>query len=91
MDLHTHKESIEHVSVSHPILGFILFWLGSISAFISLGFEQSLNDINLMLAILLKLFSIISIILSVVIYWDKITDNSRQIKKDIKDKLQKKK
>lgn len=87
MDLHSHKDVIENSP--HPF-GFILFWLGSIVGFISIGMEESLNDWNLLLSLVLKAFSICSILLSVVIYWDKITSNFRQIKKDVKDKLQRK-
>lgn len=92
MDLHTHKDAIEHASsgAPHP-LGFILFWVGSIVGFISLNIEQSLNEWNLIFSLILKLFSICSIILSVVIYWDKITMNFKQIQLDYKEKFQKKK
>lgn len=91
MDLHTHKDAIEHASSSapHP-LGFILFWAGSIVGFISLNMEQTLNEWNLIFSLVLKLFSICSIILSVVIYWDRIATNLKQMKLDIKDKFQKK-
>lgn len=90
MDLHTHNETAQHIHHVHP-LGFILFWAGSIVGFMSLSFEQNINEISLLLGVILKLLSICSIILSVVIYWDKITANSRQIKKDFRDKFQRKK
>jgi UDP-N-acetylmuramyl pentapeptide phosphotransferase/UDP-N-acetylglucosamine-1-phosphate transferase len=91
MELHSHKEHIEHITVQYPILGTTLLILGGAIGFISLSFEQHLNDINLMLSIFLKLLSIGSIMLSVVIYWDKIRSNSKQIHQDFKDKFQKKK
>lgn len=89
MDIHSHHEAAQHAQAAHP-LGFILFWAGSIVGFMSLSFEQNINEISLLLGVILKLLSICSIILSVVIYWDKITANSRQMKKDFKDKFQKK-
>ena len=88
MDLHQHKDALEQVS-THPV-GFILFWAGSIAGFISLNMEQTLTEWNLIFSLILKLFSICSIILSVVIYWDKITANFKQIRLDFKDKFQKK-
>ena len=91
MELHSHKETLEHVSVTHPILGLILFWGGSALCFVALSFEQTLNDINLLLAIVLKLFSIASIIISVIIYWDKISVNFKQMQLDFKEKFQRKK
>jgi hypothetical protein len=92
MDLHQHKETIEHASSTapHP-LGFILFWAGSVVGFISLNMEQTLTEWNLILTLILKIFSICSITLSVVIYWDKITANFKQMTLDIKDKFQRKK
>lgn len=91
MELHTHKDTIEHTLVAHPVLGFILLWGGFILGIFSLGTEQILNDINLFLAIFLKLLSIASILLSVVIYWDKIVVNSKIMYADIKEKFQRKK
>jgi hypothetical protein len=92
MDLHQHKETIEHTSIQvpHP-WGFILFWVGSIVGFISLNMEQALTEWNLIFSLLLKLFSIVSICLSVVIYWDKITANFKQMTLDFKDKFQRRK
>ncbi len=91
MELNSHKETIESVSVSHPVLGFILFWGGFILGIFSLSTEGVLNDINLFLAIFLKLLSIVSILLSVVIYWDKIAANGKVMLSDIKSKFQRKK
>lgn len=91
MELHSHKETIETVSVSHPILGFILLWGGFALGIFSLNTEQTLNDINLFLAIFLKLLSIASILLSVIIYWDKIVTNGKVMYADFKEKFQRKK
>lgn len=90
MDLHQHRETIEQTASSapHPF-GFILFWAGSIVGFISLNMEQILTDWNLILSLCLKLFSICSILLSVVIYWDRISANFKQIKLDFKKMFKK--
>lgn len=91
MDLHSHKDTIEGAHEAHPVLGSILFIGGFMLGIFSLAAEQTLSDINLLLAIGLKLLSIASIFLSVVIYWDKITANFKKMKQDVKEKFQRKK
>lgn len=91
MDLNSHKDTIEGVNEAHPVLGTLLFIGGFTLGIFSLAMEQTLSDINLLLAIGLKLLSIGSILLSVVIYWDKITSNFKKMKKDVKEKFQRKK
>lgn len=91
MELHSHSETIENAHAAHPILGAICLFGGFTLGIFSLAMEQTLSDINLLLAIGLKLLSIASICLSVVIYWDKITANFRQMKQDVKEKFQRKK
>ena len=91
MDLNSHKDIIEGGHEAHPVLGTILLFGGFTLGIFSLAMEQSLSDVNLLLAIGLKLLSIASILLSVVIYWDKIKANFKQFKSDVKEKLQRKK
>jgi hypothetical protein len=96
MDLHHHKETIENVSETHPKLGILFLILTPILAFFSAiieisSLEHSLTIANLIGALIVKLLTVCSFIVTVVIYWDKITVNLRQISVDFKEKFQKKK
>lgn len=91
MELHTHKETIEGVTIAHPVLGIVFLILTPILGIFSLAMEQTLSDINLLLGIGVRLLTFVSFILTVIIYWDKITANLKQIKQDAKDKFQRKK
>lgn len=91
MELNSHKETIEHATVAHPVLGVVLLFTTFVLSIFSVAMEQTMSDINLLLSILVKLLTFVSFILTIVIYWDKITANFRQIKQDVKEKLQRKK
>lgn len=91
MELHSHKETIEGAAIAHPLLGIFFLVLTPVLGIFTLAMEQTASDINLLLSIGVKLLTFVSFILTVVIYWDKITVNLRQIKEDVKEKLQRKK
>lgn len=91
MELHSHKDTIDGIADSHPKLGLFILATGFIAGFFSISFEQTLNDINLIMSIFTKCLMPISILITIVIYWDKITANLRQMKEDAKEKFQRKK
>jgi len=90
MDLQSHKETIEGAHGAHPILAAVILFLGFLAGIFSINFEHTLNDLNLLLSIFTKCLMPVSILLTIVIYWDKITANLKQMKKDAKEKLQRK-
>ncbi len=91
MELHSHKDTIEGAHVAHPILGVISLVSTFVLGIFSVAVEQTLNDTYLMLGIVVRLVTCGSFLLTVIIYWDKITANFKQIKKDAKDKFQRRK
>ena len=91
MDLNSNKDTIEGAAIAHPVLGMIFLILTPVLGIFSLGMEQTMSDVNLMLSICVKLLTFVSFILTVVIYWDKIVANLKQIKEDAKERFQRKK
>lgn len=96
MDLHTHKDTLEGIHEAHPKLGILFLILTPILGFFSAlleinSLEHSLTIANLIGALFVKFLTVCSFIITLVIYWDKITTNFKQIKLDFKEKLQKKK
>lgn len=95
MDLHHHKDTIESISETHPKLGILFLILtpilGVFSAIIEISsLEHSLTIANLIAALVVKFLTFCSFVITLVIYWDKITANIKQIKLDYKEKYQKK-
>lgn len=91
MELNSHRETIEGAATAHPVLGMIFLVLTPVLGIFSFAMEQTMSDVNLILSIGVKLLTFVSFILTVVIYWDKITTNLKQIKEDAKEKFQRKK
>lgn len=91
MELHSHKETIEGAAVAHPVLGMMFLILTPVLGVFSLGMEQTMSDVNLMLSIGVKLLTFVSFTLTVIIYWDKIVVNFKQMQLDFKEKFQRKK
>lgn len=91
MELHSHRDTIDGIAESHPKIGLFILAIGFLAGFFSLNFEQTLNDINLIMSIFTKCLMPLSIVLTIIIYWDKITANLKQIGLDFKGKFQRKK
>lgn len=95
MDLHNHHDTIESASQAHPKLGLLFVILTPIFGVIAIftepsSLEHTLTIANLIGSLFAKFMMLCSFVATLVIYWDKITANFKQIRLDFKDKFQKK-
>lgn len=76
----------DHESVNqHPIF-MILFISSWFIGLISINFEDTLKQIDLMLSVFSKLISPVSFIFFLILYYDKISENWDKIKNKFKSK-----
>lgn len=74
---------MEHntISTEHTTTNFLLTALTGILGFISVNFEESLKSIDLMLSPVVKICSLVSFLVMVIINWDTLKKKYKQFKK----------
>lgn len=95
MELHSHKDTIEGAHQAHPYLGVLFLIATPILGILSVvieptSLEHTLTIANLIASLFVKFLTFLSFTATVVIYWDRITTNFKQMRLDFKERFQKK-